>query len=128
MAFCLQVEKPENLAKIFIFINRKIMEKLIKWYDLSTLPIDGLTLDMVPNYTDEMHKRKNILQNKMLNRIDTEAERIEYATLEFIKSADDFRDRIMLDWVISENEKPQVVIALQCLARANKLRFGIDKY
>lgn len=105
-----------------------MLEKLIKGYDLSTLPIGDLTIDMIPNYSAEMHKRKNELQLKMLNRIDTEAERIEYATLEFIKSADDFRDRIMLDGVITENEKPQVVIALQCLARANKLKFWIDKY
>jgi hypothetical protein len=42
------------------------MEKLIKGYDLSTLNIDNLTLDMVPNFTDEMEARRAELYKKSL--------------------------------------------------------------
>ena len=104
------------------------MEKLIKGYDLSTLNIDNLTLDMVPNFTDEMEARRAELYKKSLTWFDLKAERVEYATLQFIKTADDYRDAVLADWVISESEKPIVTKALQALARAKKLEAGIDGY
>ena len=127
----MQVVKPENLAKkIFIFINKKIMEKLIKGYDLSTLNIDNLTLDMVPNFTEAMEARRKELYNKSLaaDGSFTQELRVEYATLEFLKTADTIRDRVMADGVISEDEKPQVTTALQALARVYKLKAGVDSY
>lgn len=101
------------------------MEKLIKGYDLSTLDINNLTLDMVPNFTAEMEARRKELYNSTL---DSEADRVEYATLQFIKTADDYRDAVLADGVISESEKPIVTKALQALARAKKLEAGIDSY
>ena len=104
------------------------MEKLIKGYDLSTLDINNLTLDMVPNFTEEMEARRAELYKKSLTGFDLKAERVEYATLQFIKTADDYRDAVMADWVITESEKPIVTKALQALARAKKLEAGIDSY
>ena len=106
------------------------MEKLIKGYDLSTLNIDNLTLDMVPNFTDEMEARRSELYNKSLatDGSFTQELRVEYATLEFLKTADTIRDRVMADGVISEDEKPQVTTALQALARVYKLKAGVDSY
>ena len=53
---------------------------------------------------------------------------MEYATLEFLKTADTIRDRVMADGVITEDEKPQVTTALQALARVYKLKAGVDSY
>ena len=104
------------------------MENLIKGYDLSTLDINNLTLDMIPNFTDEMEARRAELYKKSLTGFDLKAERVEYATLQFIKTADDYRDAVLADWVISESEKPIVTKALQSMARAKKLEAGIDGY
>lgn len=101
------------------------MEKLIKGYNLDTLDINNLTLDMVPDFTEEMEARRKELYNSTL---DSEADRVEYATLQFIKTADDYRDAVLADWVISESEKPIVTRALQAMARAKKLEAGIDSY
>lgn len=126
MASCIASrEARKSCKKIFIFINKKIMEKLIKGYDLSTLDINNLTLDMVPNFTEAMEARRKELYNSTL---DSEADRVEYATLQFIKTADDYRDAVLADWVISEDEKPIVTRALQAMARAKKLEAGIDSY
>ena len=113
------------LQKNIYFLNLENMEKLIKGYDLSTLDINNLTLDMVPNFTAEMEARRKELYNSTL---DSEADRVEYATLQFIKTADDYRDAVLADGVISESEKPIVTKALQALARAKKLEAGIDSY
>lgn len=122
----MQVVKPENLAKKNIyFLNLENMEKLIKGYNLDTLDINNLTLDMVPNFTAEMEARRKELYNSTL---DSEADRVEYATLQFIKTADDYRDAVLADGVISEDEKPIVTRALQAMARAKKLEAGIDSY
>ena len=106
------------------------MEKLIKGYNLLTLDINNLTLDMVPNFTAEMEARRKELYNKSLaaDGSFTQELRVEYATLQFIKTADDYRDAVLADWVISESEKPIVTKALQALARAKKLEAGIDSY
>lgn len=104
------------------------MEKLIKGYDLSTLDINNLTLDMIPNFTEDMEARRAELYKKSLTGFDSEADRVEYATLQFIKTADDYRDAVLADWVISEDEKPIVARALQAMARAKKLEAGIDSY
>ena len=106
------------------------MEKLIKGYNLSTLDINNLTLDMVPNFTEAMEARRKELYNKSLaaDGSFTQELRVEYATLEFLKTADTIRDRVMADWVISEDEKPQVTTALQALARVYKLKAGVDSY
>lgn len=104
------------------------MEKLIKGYNLDTLDINNLTLDMIPNFTDEMEARRSELYKKSLTWFDLKAERVEYATLQFIKTADDYRDAVLADWVISEDEKPIVTRALQAMARAKKLEAGIDGY
>lgn len=126
MASCIASrEARKSCKKNFIFINRKIMEKLIKGYNLDTLDINNLTLDMVPDFTEEMEARRKELYNSTL---DSEAERVEYATLQFIKTADDYRDAVLADWVISEDEKPIVTRALQAMARAKKLEAGIDGY
>lgn len=104
-------------------------EQLIKGYDLSTLDISKLTLDMIPNFTPEMEARRKELFNKLDGKqVETSPERVEYATLEFTKWADSFRDQVMLDWVISEDEKDEVTRALQLLARVYKLKAGIDSY
>lgn len=121
-------EARKSCKKIFIFINKKIMEKLIKGYDLSTLDINNLTLDMIPNFTEDMEARRAELYKKSLTGFDSEADRVEYATLQFIKTADDYRDAVLADWVISEDEKPIVARALQAMARAKKLEAGIDSY
>jgi hypothetical protein len=106
------------------------MEKLIKGYNLDTLDINNLTLDMVPDFTDEMEARRLELYNKSLaaDGSFTQELRVEYATLEFLKTADTIRDRVMADGVISEDEKPQVTTALQALARVYKLKAGVDSY
>ena len=104
------------------------MEKLIKGYNLDTLDINNLTLDMIPNFTEAMESRRAELYKKSLTWFDLKAERVEYATLQFIKTADDYRDAVLADWVISESEKPIVTRALQALARAKKLEAGIDSY
>ena len=124
----LQVVKPQILQKNIYFLNLENMEKLIKGYDLSTLDINDLSLDMVPNFTAEMEARRAELYKKSLTGFDLKAERVEYATLQFIKTADDYRDAVLADWVISESEKPIVTKALQALARAKKLEAGIDGY
>lgn len=98
------------------------------WYDLSTLKIDDLTLEMIPNFTSEMDKRRLELFDKLDKVIDTKEDRNEYGTLEFIRAADFYRDQVLLDWVITEEEKPNVIRALQCLARVNKIKAGIDNY
>ncbi len=123
----LQVVKPQILQNIY-FLNLENMEKLIKGYDLSTLDINNLSLDMIPNFTDEMEARRSELYKKSLTWFDLKAERVEYATLQFIKTADDYRDAVLADWVISEDEKPIVTRALQAMARAKKLEAGIDGY
>ena len=106
------------------------MEKLIKGYNLDTLDINNLTLDMVPDFTDEMEARRLELYNKSLaaDGSFTQELRVEYATLEFLKTADTIRDRVMADGVITEDEKPQVTTALQALARVYKLKAGVDSY
>lgn len=106
------------------------MEKLIKGYNLDTLDINNLTLDMVPNFTEAMESRRKELYNKSLaaDGSFTQELRVEYATLEFLKTADTIRDRVMADGVISEDEKPQVTTALQALARVYKLKAGVDSY
>lgn len=124
----LQVVKPQILQKNIYFLNLENMEKLIKGYDLSTLDINNLSLDMVPNFTAEMEARRAELYKKSLTGFDLKAERVEYATLQFIKTADDYRDAVLADGVISENEEPIVTKALQALARAKKLEAGIDSY
>ena len=124
----LQVVKPQILQKNIYFLNLENMEKLIKGYDLSTLDINNLSLDMVPNFTAEMEARRAELYKKSLTGFDLKAERVEYATLQFIKTADDYRDAVLADGVISENEEPIVTKALKALARAKKLEAGIDSY
>ena len=106
------------------------MEKLIKGYDLSTLDINNLSLDMVPNFTAEMEARRKELYNISLKADGTFTKELreEYATLQFIKTADDYRDAVLADGVISENEEPIVTKALQAMARAKKLEAGIDSY
>lgn len=126
MASCIASrEARKSCKKNIYFLNLENMEKLIKGYNLDTLDINNLTLDMVPNFTAEMEARRKELYNSTL---DSEADRVEYATLQFIKTADDYRDAVMADWVISEDEKPIVTRALQAMARAKKLEAGIDSY
>ena len=129
MASCIASrEARKSCKKNIYFLNLEDMEKLIKGYNLDTLDINNLTLDMVPDFTDEMESRRAELYKKSLTGFDLKAERVEYATLQFIKTADDYRDAVLADWVISESEKPIVTKALQALARAKKLEAGIDGY
>ena len=125
MASCIASREAKNLAKNIYFLNLENMEKLIKGYNLDTLDINNLTLDMVPNFTEAMEARRKELYNSTL---DSEADRVEYATLQFIKTADDYRDAVLADGVITEDEKPIVTKALQAMARAKKLEAGIDSY
>ena len=126
MASCIASrEARKSCKKNIYFLNLENMEKLIKGYNLDTLDINNLTLDMVPDFTEEMEARRKGLYNSTL---DSEADRVEYATLQFIKTADDYRDAVLADWVISEDEKPIVTRALQAMARAKKLEAGIDGY
>lgn len=126
MASCIASrEARKSCKKNIYFLNLENMEKLIKGYNLDTLDINNLTLDMVPNFTAEMEARRKELYNSTL---DSEADRVEYATLQFIKTADDYRDAVLADGVISEDEKPIVTRALQAMARAKKLEAGIDSY
>ena len=53
---------------------------------------------------------------------------MEYATLEFIKTADHYRDIVMADGVITPEEEKYVIKALQALARVKKLEAWIDSY
>ena len=100
------------------------------WYDISTLDISYLSLDNISDYTPEMENRRKELYNKSLaaDGSFTKELRVEYANLEFLKTADTIRDRVMADGVITEDEKPQVTTALQALARVYKLKAGVDSY
>lgn len=98
------------------------------WYDLSTLKIDDLTLEMIPDFTEEMDKRRLELFDKLDKVQDTQEDRNEYGTLEFIRAADFYRDQVLLDGKIDESEKENVIRALQCLARVNKIKAWIDRY
>ena len=100
------------------------------WYDISTLDISYLSLDNISDYTPEMENKRKELYNKSLaaDGSFTQELRVEYATLEFLKTADTIRDRVMADGVITEDEKPQVTTALQALARVYKLKAGVDSY
>lgn len=131
MASCIASrEARKSCKKNIYFLNLENMEKLIKGYDLSTLDVNNLTLDMIPNFTEAMESRRKELYNKSLaaDGSFTQEFREEYATLQFIKTADDYRDAVLADWVISEDEKPIVTRALQAMARAKKLEAGIDSY
>ena len=106
-----------------------MFEKLLKWYDLSTLDISNLTLEMIPDFTAEMEARRKELFAKLdWMKSETKTEREEYATLEFVKAADIFWDLVMADGVISEDETDEVERALQLLARVNKIKAGVDSY
>lgn len=99
-------------------------------YNIATLNIDNLTLDMIENFTPEMEVRRKELFNLSKNSPEkfTRELREEYATLEFTKWADFFRDQVMADWKIDESEKDEVTRALQLLARRNKIKAWIDSY
>lgn len=103
---------------------------MLTGYNLANLKIEGLTLDMIENFTEEMEKRRQELSNLAKNSPDkfTKNLREEYATLEFTKAADFFRDQIIADGKIDESEKAEVTRALQLLARSNKIKAGIDSY
>lgn len=103
---------------------------MITWYNLVTLKIDNLTLDMIENFSPEMEKRRMELFNISKNSPEKFVKELreEYATLEFTKAADFFRDQVMADWKIDESEKDEVTRALRLLARVNKLKAGIDSY
>lgn len=100
------------------------------WYDISTLDISYLSLDNISDYTPEMENRRKELYNKSLaaDGSFTKELRVEYATLEFLKTADHYRDIVMADGVITPEEEKYVIKALQALARVKKLEAWIDSY
>lgn len=107
------------------------MSNLIDWkYNLETLEIWKLSLNMIKDFSSEMESRRKELYNLSINNSAsfTQELRVEYATLEFLKSADFYRDEVLKDWKIDEKEKPLVDKALQALARAEKLKNWIDSY
>ena len=103
---------------------------MILWYNLANLDISGLTLDMIPDYTSEMEERRMELYNLSLvwDEKFTKELREEYATLEFTRGADFFRDQVLADGKIDENEKEDVTRALQLLARKNRIKAGLESY
>ncbi len=100
------------------------------WYDISTLDISYLSLDNISDYTPEMENRRKELYNKSLaaDGSFTKELRVEYATLEFIRTANIYKNDVLADGVITDDELPKVNLALQALARAEKLRAWIDSY
>ena len=100
------------------------------WYDISTLDISYLSLDNISDYTPEMENRRKELYNKSLaaDGLFTKELRVEYATLEFIRTANIYKNDVLADGVITDDELPKVNLALQALARAEKLRAWIDSY
>jgi len=104
--------------------------KLQGLYNIESLDkiVKDLNLEKIPDYTEEMEARKNELNSKFAKLTISKEEREEYAILEFIKSADYMRDKVMLDWKIEENEKADVEKALQSMARVIKLKAGVDSY
>ena len=86
--------------------------ELLKWYDLASLDISNLTLEMIPDFTAEMEARRKELFAKLDGmKPETKTEREEYATLEFVKAADIFRDlvgkifKLVLLFASLENQK-----------------------
>lgn len=100
------------------------------WYDISTLDISYLSLDNISDYTPEMENRRKELYNKSLaaDGSFTKELRVEYATLEFIRTANIYKNDVLADGVITDDELPKVNLALQALARTEKLRAWIDSY